>query len=80
MGKVVMLVVEYGQHQGVFNEKIEKQRGGKMDDKIDHVIAKHLSLSKVPVQGKAQVGQRTFDPFGGNRVLRFQKEGLFQGR
>ena len=80
MGKVVMLVVEYGQHQGVFDEKIEKHRGDKMDDEIDRVVTEYLILRYIPVQGEAQVGQWTLNPFSGKRVLRLQEEGLFQGR
>lgn len=80
MSPVAIPVVDNGQHQGVFDEKIEKHGGGKMDDKIDEVITEHLILSNIPVQGKAEVGQRTLDPFGGMKVLEFQKKGLFQGR
>ena len=76
----MILVIEYGQHQGVFDEKIEKHRGGKMDYKIDQVVTEHLILSSIPVQGKGQIGQWTLNPFSGKRVLRLQEEGLFQGR
>ena len=50
-----------------------------MDDKIDHVETENLILSNIPVKGKAEVGQRTFDPCGRIWVLRFQEAGLFQG-
>ena len=79
MGKGSIPVVEQGQFQGVSDKKIEKHRGGQMDDKIHHMIAEHVVLSDIPVKGKAEVCQRPFDPFGINRVLRFQKKCLFQG-